>query len=443
MLNYSFWKPYVSPRFLADKLRERGLLWCLRTGAGHYSRLIFIILPLELFKLIVILLFRYPLYYKGVRFINITFWGIGHLGADSDCFIKEGILGMRPNFFEIWLVYPKTRVANQCLLNYWRKHIRIISSPFLCRILNPLSRDEKLEYKDACKYHSDPSTAARMPVIQRAWGDRPPLLSLSESDRERGWGNLRQLGMPTDAWFVTIHCRESGFFKMWYGFDEQSGAFRNVDIDTYIPAMKAVVERGGYCIRMGDPTMKPLPEMDNVIDYVYLDIKSDWMDVFLLASCKFLLGSASGLFGVCGAFGVPVATANIAPMGQALFPCGPRDIGIPKLIWSSVEGRLLTFKEVLDSPTGNFNWTHWYIEAGVSVVDNSPEDIRDLALEMLGRIEGKAIYTAEDERLQERFKSLLTPGHHSYGGSSRVGRDFLRRHAMLLPNEEFTVQDRR
>lgn len=53
-------------------------------------------------------------------------------------------------------------------------------------------------------------------------------------------------------------------------------------------------------------------------------------------------------------------------------------------------------------------------------------------LEMLDRLEGNINYTMEDEILWQRFQSLPSP----YGSScfnSRMGRDFLRKYAGLLP----------
>lgn len=102
------------------------------------------------------------------------------------------------------------------------------------------------------------------------------------------------------------------------------------------------------------------------------------------------------------------------------------------MVWFLKEERYLSFKEVLSSPMGNFRHDPLYSEAGVWPVDNSPEDIKELAMEMLDRIEGKSLYSAEDERLQKRFKSLMNPSHYSYGAISRVGRDFLRKYAFLL-----------
>ena len=185
-------------------------------------------------------------------------------------------------------------------------------------------------------------------------------------------------------------------------------------------------------IRMGDQTMKPLQKADQIVDYALLDIKSDWMDVFLCASCRFFLGSASGLCQLPTVFGVSDAIANLAPHLSGVLQTGPEDIGIPKLLWSDKEERYLSFKEILGSPISKYWFDSMFYEAGLRPVENTSEEIRDLVLEMLDRKEGRLSYTIEDELRQKRFKSLMNPTHFSYGAMSRVGRDFLRKYEHLL-----------
>ena len=54
------------------------------------------------------------------------------------------------------------------------------------------------------------------------------------------------------------------------------------------------MERGAWCLRMGDPSMRPMPRAPRVIDYAHSAIRSDWMDVFLCARCRFFIGNTSG-----------------------------------------------------------------------------------------------------------------------------------------------------
>lgn len=101
-------------------------------------------------------------------------------------------------------------------------------------------------------------------------------------------------------------------------------------------------------------------------------------------------------------------------------------------MWSLSENRFLIFKEVFDSPISNFAYGFEYDKAGIKVVNNSPEDIRDVVLEMIEHTEGIVTYTAEDERLQARFNSLMRPEHLSYEAGARISREFLRKYAGLL-----------
>ena len=351
---------------------------------------------------------------------------IGHLACDTDAYLKEGLLKLRSPRFTVMLVPEK--VANQHLLDYWKKYLTVIKS----NSLHYWFRDglsTKIPHLNAARYSGVMYNAARYQNFQNQWKNRSPLLELTETDRQRGWNCLNQLGIPSDAWFVCIHCRESNYIK------DSTHDYRDGDINNYMGAVEAIVEQGGWCIRMGDPTMTKLPTMERVIDYAHLDIKSEWMDIFLCASCQFFLGSSSGLAWVATVFGKPSACANQVPLSVVL-PYTPGDLGIPKLYWSAEQSRYLTFQEILDSPMGNFRYAHLYENAGIEVQENSRDEIRDLALEMLDRLEGKVLYTKEDNHLQNQFQSLLKPEHYCYGVESRIGRDFLRKYSVLLSNEE-------
>jgi len=62
------------------------------------------------------------------------------------------------------------------------------------------------------------------------------------------------------------------------------------------------------------------------------------------------------------------------------------------------------------------------------------EDIRELAEEMMDRIDGTRRYDAIDDELQGKFKDLIhsqdTP--QTFGTSSRIGSSFLSKHSHLL-----------
>lgn len=399
---------------IANSIRYRGFSWFLRRAA------------FRLFSPPLWLLYWLPswfLYLARVRFLDVFMERIGHLAMEPDCYIKEGILGMRPQYFGVLLAARP--VANRHFLNYWRKHIRVVTSPIGRTLLSPFLLYKRLRL-DISHYAVAIDMTAAYAAVETSWGDRPPLLQLSEADKRRGRACLEKLGMPPDAWFVCLHSREGGYSP----HDEMIHSYRNCDIRSYSSAIKAITGKGGWCIRMGDASMSKLPAMEHLIDYAHSDLKHDWMDVFLCASCRFFLGSNSGLSWVSTVFGVPSALTNLVPV--SVMPFGKMDIGIPKLHWSQDENRYLSFEEIFCSPVANYRFASQYKDARIQVIENTEEDIRDLIDEMLQILEGSGFYTQEDERLQQRYKEFFKQGHYSFGTRARIGRDFIRKYSYLI-----------
>lgn len=371
----------------------------------------------------------HPLGNLGIRFITpeyFTGWpwlgAIGHLGMNLDIYFKIGIMGWRPAYHTI-LLTPAEEVGNQSLLDYWRSYLHVICDPSLIEGLLPLAKAMRcLEYtafhfKLTNKKVVDVNYVAS--AAQKQWEEegRSALLKLSSSDYRRGWHCLEELGVPKDAWFVCLHVREDAFRP------EGVASHRSAELDTYLLAIKTIVDRGGWVIRVGDSSMKPLPPMKQVIDYARSNAKSDWMDVFLCASCRFFLGTNSGLNCVAWVFGVPCALTNMWPISAR--GVQGQDLFIPKLGWSETEGRYLSFEEAM-GPRFFFNLNSKLLYSwGIKVIDNTPEEINELVLEMLDRLEGKLEYSEEDELLQKRFNSIPTP-YGPYLALSRLGRSFAR-----------------
>jgi putative glycosyltransferase (TIGR04372 family) len=267
-------------------------------------------------------------------------------------------------------------------------------------------------------------------AVQRQWEleGRPPLLSLTAEDRRRGWDLLESLGVEREAWFACLHVREPG----WLGETEQSEhRHSNADVDTYLAAVRLVTERRGWVIRMGDRSMKPLPPMERVLDYAHEPGRTDWMDVFLAAECRFFLGSTSGLFGLPYLFGRPSALANWCPMSDR--PWSSRDLFIPKIHRPLGGGAPLPFAVGFAPALRHAAHISELISAGVEVVDSQPDEIVDLVREALDRDGDPDFYDERDLELRRRYDSLAT--FFESGVTSRPGRDFLRKYEELLPQE--------
>ena len=365
---------------------------------------------------------------------------IGSIGnyEHLDVYVKAGILGLRSSQKLILLVDPKAPVNNPCYLRYWSRYITVISDPLLVEMLTPL------EKRFAIPLNSYMFLGEKMyksflalGIVREQWinDQRLPVLTLSDEDYERGWQCLKSFGMQQGDWFVCLHVRERG----WKDNGSSVEDFRNADINTYKLAIKAVTDAGGWVIRMGDATMKPLPEMPRVIDYAHSEAKSDWMDVFLCAQCRFFIGTSSGLFIFAMAFGNPVVATNFLPAYCAYFLTS-NDLFIPRVCWFPEKNSFLSFAELFFPPLGTVAVQPICDFKHIKIVENSEEEIRDLVEEMLSRCDGRLKYSEEDEELQKRFKAMTLECGKSYGEenavvNARIGRSFLHKHAVLLSSE--------
>jgi len=262
-----------------------------------------------------------------------------------------------------------------------------------------------------------------------------PNLHFTESEEDEGKKLMNKMGICDNSWFVCFHSRDSVYLDKYHSYRSREEwsyhDYRDCDIKNYVEAAKYIASLGGFAVRMGYGVAEKLSDLNNprIIDYASYH-RTDFGDIYLPAKCKFFLANTAGPWLVSTIFHVPVACANWIHFNITTVRKG--DLFIPKKIWSTKKERFLTFGEILASEVAHYNHSEQYAEAGLEVVENTPEEILDLAKEMNERLDGNLEYTEEDEELQKRFRSLFQPHLHSYSSPARIGANFLRQNKELL-----------
>jgi len=363
---------------------------------------------------------------------NILQSHYGELAAKLDLYAKAKILGLTPDVRTL-LPVLEDEVVNRCLYVSLRHSISDV-------IEFPSSAEERDSWEErhprclvSADYYVDPDGRGLemnqfYVLVQRKWEEsgRGPLVKLPDKYIDAGWGLLRNRGLPEDGWFVSIHARCGGFRP-----DSVTSGLtyhRNSRIENYLPAIKAIRERGGWVVRLGDSSMPPLPEMEGVIDYAHADWREDWIDVFFLAQNRFFVGVPSGPNAVAQMFQVPMVCVNWFPFED--WPAPSRTIVIFKRYCRTDDGSGLTVEEMANPPVRGLFSKDAFDSKGIEVIENSPEEILDAVTEMMDRCDGLIEYTAEDENLQQRFRAAGDP--FKVGVNIRIGRSFLNRHRSLL-----------
>jgi putative glycosyltransferase (TIGR04372 family) len=364
---------------------------------------------------------------KPVRLLPYE-WVIqfGHIGL-LDSYIKMARLGMYPDANYVVLA-PENKISNRAYLDYWWQHFTIVHDDDLVADLFPYQRligDNFMAYPGEGGTAEPWTRAAARAQIAWAEQRRAPLLSLTASDMQTGRDTLAALGVPADAWYVGLHVREGSY----YG--ESSGGMsthRNARIEDYFPAIKAITDRGGYVVRLGDSSMRPLPEIPRVVDYALNAQKSPQADIFLCATCHFIIGTTSGLTTAALSFGTPMLLVNCISNDWQLWSADTDFIVKP--VWDIRGKRALSFAETFSQPIQGYLINALVMRRhGLEAIPNTPEEIESAVVYKMGRLDGRIQFNTDP--VLNSYREAMAANPMMFGAAQPVPA-FLKSHPELL-----------
>jgi len=344
---------------------------------------------------------------------------IGHQVHEPRAYVIRHTLARSTRRF--LFVVNKAKVANRYMHALWASRYRFLN----CRRtawMNALYDYARSHPRGAFRYeYCTDEYAKRRSFSDYSGMDR--LVDLPAADVQRGAELLEGLGIPKDAWLVCLHVREGGFLPHL-----SYNSFRDADIMTYLPALKLVTDRGGYVVRMGDPSMRKLPEIPRVFDYAHCKERADFLDIYLCHRCRFYLGQNSGLIEVPFLFQKPLILTNVVPFLDSY----PGQLYTPKLIYDDRLKRPLSYREVVERGIPLLYRSEDFHRAGLRLINNDVEDIEHVVEEQFMKLDGRLAWGPEDEPLKSRHEQLLQTGGFAEGACPLISPAFLRKHAGLF-----------
>ena len=182
--------------------------------------------------------------------------------------------------------------------------------------------------------------------------------------------------------------------------------------------------------------MTPLPPMPQLIDYAHHEIRCDWMDVFLGATCQFCIGTSSGYYVVPLSFGKPILLTNVSNI-CTYYELTRQDLFLPRWLINSANEQTLSFEQYMSPSASMLMNDKQFSDAGLYWVENTPEELEYATREMLQRTSDSTSSPQSDDDLQRRFKTIAEKCGLKYGGLpvralASVSQDFLAQHVDLL-----------
>jgi len=196
-------------------------------------------------------------------------------------------------------------------------------------------------------------------------------------------------------------------------------------------AAQELAARGYYILRMGAAVSEPFTTDDpQIIDYAATH-RDEFMDVYLSASCRIFLGPAAGIYAIARIFQRPIACVNYIPLSNAATWSGQRLL-IPKTLRKRGSDHPISIPEMMELGAVSFSRGEEYEELDIEVVNNSPEEIAAVALELDDRLTDSWNADRNDEHLQQMFWSALGVPSDKNSVHARAGAAFLRSNQALL-----------
>jgi putative glycosyltransferase (TIGR04372 family) len=353
---------------------------------------------------------------------------LGHL-AMLDAQVKMAKLGIVPHANYLVLA-PPHKVANQHYLAYFDSMLPVVRAPDLIKAHFPYQRHfgDNFAFVRRADRVVEPWTLAAARA-QVAWCEakKGPLLRLGPEDEAFGLAILERLGIPSGAWYVGLHVRERGFHGEAEG---GAGEHRNADIVDYLPAAAEIVKRGGYVLRLGDRTMRALPKTSGVIDYARSPLKSPRMDVFLLASSRFIIGTTSGLTTAAQAFGTPMLLANCISEDWQFWGANVRFI--LKRMYDERSRCYLPLAQIYRQPLQGLLGNRFELRSRrLTALGNTPDEIRDAVIDMFDIVDRQGDAGDDSHPLMGLYRQAIARNPLVFG-AARPALSFLERNQEML-----------
>jgi len=367
-----------------------------------------------------------------IRIGSINATRIGHLGFDPEMQLAEKELGIglpsRPVFDVFYTWTGPLPVANHQMLRMWARSLRLWSTwpweqiDMLSRLL-PWGHRHVVPYRKGHPEFAD----LQQEDVHGALRYTVPHVWLIDDEFRGARAELISAGINPDREHVCLLVRDDAYLGGLQGGGFAEHDFRNADIGTYEQAARFLVSRQYNVFRMGVGGRVPLKLEDpQFFDYAFSDLRSELLDVYLAATCRFFVSTSTGLDAVAKTFRRPVVLTNLAQLGDTHLTMNVRFI--PKNVISREDGQPIPLSKQYRMGLQNLRLGSQYRNLGVEFVPNSGEEILEIVREVDDRIAGEWVDDSTDLDNQRRFVELVPERHKMGGVIGSIGSDFLRTH---------------
>ena len=375
------------------------------------------------FSFVVLLVMKMLQPFIRFQLCVIGFHRYGHLALEPEIFLAEREIIKSTNasskrVISVWSLGPVAKQSNRYLASKWKQELLVFPSWFVSSLHSVGSVFPVLKLNEPKL-----SITGSMNGLDKTASH----VSFTANEIEEGKKGLVKIGINPDKPYVCLIVRDGGHYKSKGEIESAGYEVLNFDINNFSGVAEALLESGFQVIRMGSGSERPFTSKpEGVIDYALSGNRSEFLDVFIAATCEFAVSTQTGPDAVCMLFRRPVLYVDITSYSQFFF-------GSKLATWSPARlhknGEILNLSEIVNSEIAWFKDPNLFSKNGISQQKSSSNELKDLVLSYI-RMRGR-----EDEI------ALNTRSMVSYGFGERGRLQFGEVTACLAPNAERILGD--
>jgi putative glycosyltransferase (TIGR04372 family) len=302
----------------------------------------------------------------------VGFHRYGHLALEPEIFLAEREIIKATNrspkrVISIWSLGPVAKQSNRFLAKKWKDELLVLPSWFVGSLQRvglfiPFLKLEEPKLSITGSLNGLDKTDSHV--------------SLSAEEMEEGRKRLIEIGINPDEPYACLIVRDGGHYKSKGDIESAGYELLNFDINDFSGVAEELIDSGFQVIRMGSGSERPFTSRpEGVIDYALSVHRSEFLDVYLAATCTFAVSTQTGPDAVCMLFRRPVLYVDVTRYCQFFF-------GSRLATWSPVRlqknGIILNLSEVVNSEIAWFKDPNLFSKNGISQQKSSKSELKEL-----------------------------------------------------------------
>ncbi len=411
-----------------------------------------VLLPLELpfifLAFFLVLLIRLIHTFVIVRIGSVD---VGRIGGiyQGDWYLSEKADGLHLDqyldFF--WFAKSTGHVNRQWLQMWWHalpsvpgtklwKHVLRLNRLFPGFEIHEIPKPHVYPDLKQWQAHLVDSSPGRMDIYNKRLNsvlkNRKANIAFSLEEEEMGRRALEDLGIPKEKQYICFHARDPVYLDTVYNkLNWSYHNYRDSNIQNYVLAAEEMAKRDYYAVRIGAIVRDSIHSSNpQVIDYATSGQRTDFNDIYIGSHCRFLLCSDGGISAIPEMFRIPVVYVNWTAILR-ISTWQLNGLFIFKKFFLKNQKRYMSFSEIMNLKFGGSDTYEMFDRLNLELIENTPEEICSVTVEMDERLNGTWKDSEKDEELQRRFWALFGPDKLR-SPDLRIGAEYLRQNRNLL-----------